>query len=102
MPSPTSAPEFDHVVVGGGTAVAVATAARLSEDPDVSVCLLESGPPDVGAQSTQGLRRTSGANGSAPPGGCAPDGAEWCRGPGASPRRDAPHPGVSRGSRAPG
>ncbi|MGH4013911.1 MAG: GMC family oxidoreductase [Pseudonocardiaceae bacterium] len=39
--------EFDYVVVGGGTAGCV-VAARLSEDPSVSVCLLEAGPSDVG------------------------------------------------------
>ena len=33
---------FDYVVVGGGSAGAV-VAARLSEDPDTSVCLLEWG-----------------------------------------------------------
>jgi choline dehydrogenase-like flavoprotein len=38
--------EFDYVVVGGGTAGAV-VAARLSEDPSVSVCVLEAGPSDV-------------------------------------------------------
>ncbi|MFD8549574.1 GMC family oxidoreductase [Streptomyces sp. NPDC059649] len=40
------ADEFDYVVVGGGTAGAV-VAARLSEDPAVTVCLLEAGPSDV-------------------------------------------------------
>lgn len=38
--------EFDYVVAGGGTAGCV-LAARLSEDPDVTVCLIEAGPTDV-------------------------------------------------------
>jgi choline oxidase len=38
---------FDYVVVGGGSA-GCALAARLSEDPAVTVCLLEAGPSDVG------------------------------------------------------
>ncbi|RAF20110.1 hypothetical protein DN545_32030, partial [Burkholderia multivorans] len=37
---------FDYVVVGGGSAGA-AVAARLSEDPTVTVGLLEAGPTDV-------------------------------------------------------
>ena len=37
--------EFDYVVVGAGTAGCV-VAARLTEDPDVRVLLLESGPAD--------------------------------------------------------
>jgi choline oxidase len=39
--------EFDYVIAGGGTAGCV-LAARLSEDPDVTVCLVEAGPSDVG------------------------------------------------------
>jgi choline dehydrogenase len=35
--------EFDVVVAGGGSAGCV-VAARLSENPDCSVCLLEAGP----------------------------------------------------------
>ncbi|BBY30465.1 GMC family oxidoreductase [Mycolicibacterium sediminis] len=38
---------FDYVIAGGGSA-GCALAARLSEDPDVTVCLLEAGPSDVG------------------------------------------------------
>ncbi|MHA7283959.1 GMC family oxidoreductase [Arthrobacter sp. TMS2-4] len=41
--------EFDYVVVGGGSAGA-AVAARLSEDPDVEVALVEAGPDDRGQE----------------------------------------------------
>ncbi|MDN6176840.1 MAG: GMC family oxidoreductase N-terminal domain-containing protein, partial [Brevibacterium sp.] len=47
---------FDYVVVGGGSAGA-AVAARLSEDPAVSVGLLEAGPTDVGEDVVLTLNR---------------------------------------------
>ena len=42
------AKEFDYVVIGGGAAGCV-VASRLTEDPTVSVCLLEAGGPDNSA-----------------------------------------------------
>ena len=48
--------EFDYVVVGGGSAGA-AIAARLSEDENVTVALLEAGPTDVGVDEVLQLNR---------------------------------------------
>ncbi|OOB92220.1 GMC family oxidoreductase [Rathayibacter sp. VKM Ac-2630] len=47
---------FDYVVVGGGTAGCI-LAARLSEDPDVSVCLIEAGPSDEHEPRAGSIRR---------------------------------------------
>lgn len=41
----SEAETFDYVIVGGGSAGCV-LAARLSEDPGISVCLIEAGPRD--------------------------------------------------------
>jgi len=47
---------FDYVVVGGGSA-GCAVAARLSEDPSISVALIEAGPDDHGIPEVLQLDR---------------------------------------------
>jgi choline oxidase len=56
MPDISFPAEFDYVIVGGGTA-GCAVAARLSEDADVTVCLVEAGPSDVGDDAILDLSR---------------------------------------------
>lgn len=48
--------EFDYIIVGGGSSGA-ALAARLSENPDVSVALLEAGPHDKHHDEVLTLKR---------------------------------------------
>ncbi|MEU4087874.1 GMC family oxidoreductase [Streptomyces aureus] len=50
---------YDYVVIGGGTAGSV-IAARLTENPDVSVAVIEGGPSDVGREDVLTLRRWMG------------------------------------------
>ncbi|MER5890992.1 GMC oxidoreductase [Streptomyces sp. NPDC001941] len=59
IPAMPSATAYDYVVVGGGTAGSV-IAARLTEDPDVTVAVIEGGPSDVGRDDVLTLRRWMG------------------------------------------
>ncbi|MGH3311651.1 MAG: GMC family oxidoreductase [Streptomyces sp.] len=47
---------YDYVVIGGGTAGSV-IASRLTEDPDVTVALIEGGPSDIDRPEVLTLRR---------------------------------------------
>ncbi|MGV9353024.1 GMC family oxidoreductase [Streptomyces misionensis] len=47
---------YDYVVIGGGTAGSV-IASRLTEDPDVTVAVIEGGPSDIGREDVLTLRR---------------------------------------------
>jgi choline dehydrogenase-like flavoprotein len=49
-------PEFDYLVIGGGTAGCI-VAARLAEDPSASVGLVEWGPSDAREPRARSLRR---------------------------------------------
>ncbi|MEV0218994.1 GMC family oxidoreductase N-terminal domain-containing protein [Streptomyces sp. NPDC050704] len=49
-------PDYDYVVVGGGTAGSV-VASRLTEDPSVRVAVIEGGPSDVDRPEVLTLRR---------------------------------------------
>ncbi|MFF6993659.1 GMC family oxidoreductase [Streptomyces sp. NPDC008313] len=59
MPEYEQQKTYDYVVVGGGTAGSV-IASRLTENPDVTVAVIEGGPSDVGREDVLTLRRWMG------------------------------------------
>lgn len=52
-------PTYDYVVIGGGTAGSV-IASRLTENPDVTVAVIEGGPTDIDRPDVLTLRRWMG------------------------------------------
>ncbi|MCC3775244.1 GMC family oxidoreductase [Streptomyces sp. UNOB3_S3] len=52
----TPLPVYDYVVIGGGTAGSV-IASRLTEDPGVTVAVIEGGPTDIDREDVLTLRR---------------------------------------------
>ncbi|MEV0278198.1 GMC oxidoreductase [Streptomyces sp. NPDC050610] len=49
-------PVYDYVVIGGGTAGSV-IASRLTENPDITVAVIEGGPTDIDREDVLTLRR---------------------------------------------
>ncbi|MYT68627.1 MULTISPECIES: GMC oxidoreductase [unclassified Streptomyces] len=58
MPENPEQPQhtYDYVIVGGGTAGSV-IASRLTQDPNVTVAVIEGGPSDIGRDDVLTLRR---------------------------------------------